>query len=186
MSTLSNYVQNIKEHYERLWGASESEYWDKGPLRELPRRFSVLRFEPRAKRRLWTYATCGMSLPSDSMPLELHIYSQRENRRLVELLAVVTHYHRTGSLLGLGDTVNFGEPWFDGSQCDHALISLPYLDGPDLEWLELGQVNVRFLWLIPITPLELEHKKRFGLESLEAQLESARVDYADPKRPSVV
>src|SRR5215813_6145326 len=111
MGTLSDYVRDVRAHYETLWGACELEYWDKGPLRELPRLFAILRFEPRAERRLWTYATCGMSLPSDPEPIELHIYSRSENRRLVELLAVIAHYHRTGSFLRLGDTVSLGEPW---------------------------------------------------------------------------
>jgi hypothetical protein len=50
-------------------------------------------------------------------------------------VTAIAHFHRTGSALGLGHTVNFGRPWLPTSSCTHGLGSLPYLDGPDLEWL---------------------------------------------------
>lgn len=49
---------------------------------------------------------------------------------------MTAHFHRTGSALGLGHTVNFGRPWLPGSSCTHGLVSLPYLFGPELEWLQ--------------------------------------------------
>lgn len=65
-----------------------------------------------------------------------------------------------GSPLGVGHTVNFGQPWLDASSCVHGLISLPYLDGPTLENPELpdGRV-IKFDWLVPITPAEVQYKK---------------------------
>jgi hypothetical protein len=82
---------------------------------------------------MWTYATSGMSRPGDATPLELHLFSPERSEQLVELLMAIAHYHRTGSTLGLGASVNFGRPWLSGSDCSFGLISLPYLDGPALE-----------------------------------------------------
>ncbi len=70
-----------------------------------------------------------------------------------------------------------------GSTCTHGLISLPYLDGPDLEWL--AEPKVRFLWLIPITEAEVRFKKSYGMEALERKLEERRFDFLDPSRVSV-
>jgi len=63
---------------------------------------------------------------------------------------------------------------------------LPYLDGPALEWLELPEKKIRFLWLIRIAPAEAEFRKRHGLKELEARMEAMNFDYLDPKRQSVV
>jgi hypothetical protein len=101
---------------------------------------------------------------------------------VVEVLAAVAHFHITEGPLDVGNTVNLGRPWLPGSRCTHALVSLPYLDGPSLEW---GPANsFRCLWLVPITPEELELKKREGLDALEELLERTGVDYAHRLRPS--
>jgi hypothetical protein len=133
------------------------------------------------------YATVCMSQPRDEDPIELHLLTHNEGPRLeslVELLTVVAHYHRTGSRLGLGHTVNFGRPWVRGSLCSHGVISLPYLDGPDLEWLDAPKV--RFLWLVPVTAAEVAFKREHGLEALEEAFEAAQFAFLDPARASVV
>lgn len=183
-----NYVKSIRQHYKQCWDRTSAVMcWNKGPTHELPPEFCVLRLPPRPAKAMWTYATCGMSLSSDPEPLELHVFAPVQcDEELVELLTVVAHYHRTGSFLHLGDTVNFGRGWIDNSNCDHGLISLPYLDGPELEWLDTDETKVRFLWLIPVTTTEVEYKRKFGLESLEAKMETSSFDYLNPHRPSVV
>jgi hypothetical protein len=123
-----------------------------------------------------------MSAQADADPLELHLFSPIQSDSLVELLAATAHYHLTGEYLGLNHTVNFGRPWLPGSLCDHGLISLPYLDGPALEWLICANIKVRFLWLIPITKAEVEFKKRHGIETLESIFETKKFDYLNPTR----
>ncbi len=113
------------------------------------------------------------------------MFSRERHDEIVELLAVTAHYHRTGKRLKAGDTVNFGRPWLPGSQCSRGILSTPYLDGPKLEWLEVGNVRVRFLWLIPVTDSEVQFSRTNGLEALEFRFESGNFDYLDPARPSV-
>lgn len=178
---------SIVSHYERIWGKKgEPLYWNQGPTWQLPADFHVLAFAPSSKREMWTYATCGMSQQGDATPIELHLFSPTPTDQHVELLTMIAHYHLTGDYLDAGHTVNFGRPWLPGSICDHGLLSLPYLDGPNLEWLEAGDRKIRFLWLIPITPDEIEFKKQRGLEALEARFEKYNFDYLDPSRKSVV
>ena len=127
-----------------------------------------------------------MSQQDDSRPVEIHLHSPTSSDDHVELLTTIAHYHRTAIRLGHGHTVNFERPWLPGSQCQFGLISLPYLDGPKLEWLEAGSKRIRFLWLIPITEAEKDYKKAEGLEALEKKFEEASFNYLDPERESVV
>ncbi|WP_433557707.1 suppressor of fused domain protein [Pseudonocardia xinjiangensis] len=144
------------------------------------------RVRPSGRRRMWTYATCGMSQPGGDRMLELHMFGPRPAWELVEILTVVAHFHRTGSALGIGHTVNLGRSWIDNSPCDHALVSLPYLDGPSLENLSLPDGStVRCAWLIPITSAEVRYKKKHGLEALEERFEAGGLDHLDPHRASV-
>ena len=179
----------IKSHYSEKWAnVPVARRWHHGPISELPLCFCVLEFAPTIARGMWAYATCCMSQPSDSTPIELHLFSPAQCELHVELLTAIAHYHRTGRSLGLGHTVNFGRPWMAGSQCEYGLISRPYLDGPSLEQLRTrpaGQV-VRCLWLVPITERERNYKRTNGLEALEQVLEQSKFDYLDPVRTSVV
>lgn len=180
-------TNTLTNHYCSQWGNNcVTARWTKGPVQQLPVGFHILVFGPNAHRKMWTYATVGMSLQPDSYPLELHLFSPVECESLVELLTVVAHFHLTGEYLNTGHTVNFGRPWLPGSICDHGLVSLPYLDGPPLEWLEQGSDRVRFLWLIPLTTPEVQFAKTNGLEALERRFDEAHFNYVDPKRKSVV
>jgi len=87
----------------------------------------------------------------------------------------------------LRHTVNFGMPWQNSSQCSFGLISLPYLDGPELENFKIKKNKVlKFYWLIPITQKEVEYKMQNGVEALEAKLEENAFNYTNTKRISVV
>jgi hypothetical protein len=179
-------IDAIAQHYQKCWDREgQSQRWDSGPTWQLPPDFRILVFPPTSRRQAWTYATCGMSGQTDTQPVELHLFSPVKTDAHVELLTIIAHYHGTGTCLGLGHTVNFGRPWLPGSSCDRGLISLPYLDGPELQWGGPGETGVQFLWLIPVTNAEVEFKKVYGLESLEAKFEEKRFDYLDPLRPSV-
>ena len=180
------YQQAIQDHYTKVWSTpTDTVRWNKGPVDALPEDFRVLVI--RRSPEMTAYATRCMSQPMDKERLEIHLLTHAEQKHqpdLVEILTSVAHYHRTGRALELGHTVNFGKPWLVGSACTHGLISLPYLDGPELEWL--AEPEVRFLWLIPITEAEMRFKKRHGLEALEQKLEENQFNFLDPRRPSVV
>ena len=183
----SNEIAAIKRHYENCWGArSEVADFKEGPSWQLPQGFGVLVFHPNDRRKMWTYATCGMSQQADAVPLELHLFSPVQTGLHAELLTAVAHYHVTGEYLDVGHTVNFGRGWLPISRCDYGLISLPYLDGPTLEWYDGPSRRIRFLWLIPITKSEREFKKLKGLEALEARFGETKFNYLDPSRQSVV
>lgn len=137
---------------------------------------------------MWTYATAGMSARPEAgkeYGIELHLVSPVASEAYVELLTTVAHYHLTGRPLGWGHTVNFGRPWHPGSRCSYGLISRPYLDGPDLEWMGAPDASTRFLWLIPITMEERELVVSRGVEALEERFERTDLDYLNPARPSV-
>lgn len=128
-----------------------------------------------------------MSQPVDPVGLEIHSFCRPQEAgaaNLIEILTATAHYHRTARVLDLGHSVNFGKPWVPGSSCSYGVLSLPFLDGPSLEWLE--EPRVRFLWLIPVTEAEIAFKKASGMDALEERFEEAEFDYLDPFRASVV
>lgn len=182
-----NWCGRIRNHYDNVWGVkSQTCLFSAGPIHQLPEDFVVLKYAPHGARRMWTYATCGMSQAGDHRPIELHMFSPQESDDVVELLVVTAHFHRTGERLGLGHSVFFGRPWIGRSQCQYGLISLPYLDGPTLEIAHIDEGIVNFYWMIPVAHSEVEYKKKNGLESLEEKFDSTGFNYLDPDRKSVV
>jgi len=185
----NKYQNSILEHYQSVWNYTKPlvYLYDKGPIEALPRDFRVLEFPPNRKRDMWTYATCCMSQENDINSIEVHIFSSIQDVELVELLTALVYYHRITKNINLHHTVNFGRPWQKDSKCSYGFISLPYLDGPKLENLELlhnGKV-VKFYWLIPITNQEVEYKRNFGTELLEQKF-GKDFNYLNPFRKSVV
>ena len=180
-----SYQHALQTHYHKNWDTKPvAKKLDAGPMKRLSPDFCILKFAPFSGRDMWTYATNGMSLLHDKRTIELHIFSFIEDDSLVELLTIVAHYHATGSELRLGDTVNFGKPWQEDSKCTYGLISLPYLDGPELE--SFPAYSTECYWLIPITVEERDYKIKFGLESLEEKFDSIGLDYINPNRASVI
>ena len=176
-------TSGLAQHYRGNWGQiGENCPFAAGPVQQLPVDFEVLRFKPTDTRPVWTYATVGMSQPSEPNATELHIFAPEASPSIVELLYATAHFHRTASPLGVGHSVNFGRPWLPGSSCDHGLVSLPYLDGPRLEDAWIDGVPVRCLWLIPITASEVAFKRSEGLDALEARFDDGPIEYANPLR----
>jgi Suppressor of fused protein (SUFU) len=183
----NSYFDSVFSHYKECWKKEPNIYlWDKGPMEKMPHDFRILEFAPNKERNIWTYATCGMSKINFNPSIELHIFSSNKDEGIIELLTTVAFYHRTVKKLDVNHTVNFGQPWQKKSVCEFGLISLPYLDGPSLENLELGGHLIKFYWLIPITKNEVEYKKKYGLEALETKFEQQSFNYINTERKSVV
>lgn len=160
--------------------------WDRGPMADVVD-FSVLRFSPGPKTKLWSYSSLGASSPrnEEEERLEFLLLSPRCDDRVVELVTMVAHYHRTEHL-GLRHIFAIGEPWLDQSRCDCMATSLPYPFGPTLEKLDSSGWHARILWLVPITSSEREFARDQGLEELEARFDAARLSYWEIDREAVV
>ncbi|WP_239353065.1 suppressor of fused domain protein [Snodgrassella communis] len=147
--------------------------------------FTVLVIPPNDKREMWTYATIGMS-NTVSDPIEIHLFSEKENDDLAEILTAIAYYKLTGNNVDLNDTVNFGRPWLPNSKCEYGLISLPYLDGLELEKFWVDNTAISFYWLIPITKQERDYRWKYGIEKLEEYFDNENFNYLNPFRRSVV
>jgi hypothetical protein len=152
----------------------------------MPAAFSILEFPPTAQHNFWIYSTLGMSVDNPDDLIELHVYSNCQDLTIVELLTATASFHRNHTALGLHHTVNFGRPWQLNSGCDYGFISLPYLDGEELELFYLEDSHIHNLWLLPITKRERDYKAEKGWECLEQLFEDQGLDYINPERPSCI
>ncbi|WP_367868214.1 suppressor of fused domain protein [Pedobacter sp. WC2423] len=186
--SIEEYKSNILNHYSSNWGDGFQERkWSKGPIIEVVPHLSILEYRPYSSREMWTYATCGMSTYTHVSPIEVHMFSSVQDDSIVELLSSVCYYHNVEANLDLGHTVNFGRSWQGSSESSYGLVSLPYLDGPNLELMSWGDNReIHFYWLIPITKTEVEYKKEYGLEALEDKFDTDEFNYLDPNRRSIV
>nr|WP_068893378.1 suppressor of fused domain protein [Pedobacter panaciterrae] len=186
--SVEDYKSRIISHYSSVWdGDFQERKWLKGPIMQVVPHLSILEYKPYSSREMWTYATCGMSTHTHKFPIEVHIFSSIQDDSIIELLSAVCYYHNVESNLDLGNTVNFGRSWQGSSELSFGLLSLPYLDGPNLETLRWNNSNdIHFYWLIPITKKEVAYKKEFGLEALEAKFEANDFNYLNPNRKSVI
>ncbi|RPD49621.1 suppressor of fused domain protein [Hymenobacter sediminis] len=180
-------LAQLQAHLEQHWQVqAERLSWSVGPTEKLDVAFRVLEFAPGAVHAMWIYSTLGMSLNRPNNAIEIHIFSNEQNRGLVELLAVIASYHRNDLPLGIHHTVNFGMPWQKASHCSFGYISLPYLDGEALEIFNFQKSQLHNLWLIPITKKERDYKIANGWDALEEAFEKGQLSYTSPQRRSCV
>ncbi|WP_246212613.1 suppressor of fused domain protein [Streptomyces abyssomicinicus] len=168
----------------------ETVAYDLGPERsEVLPDLRVLVVGPGPRDDSWAYVTagCWSAAEKDGRGLEFVMTAHVRDQRFLDLMAMLAYYHRGGHRLDLEHSMPIGEPWVPGSACDHLLISLPYLHGPDLEHCPLpGGGHARILWALPVTRAETEYRRRHGHEALERLFDAAEILPTDPFRPSVV
>ena len=185
---MNNYTDLLRKHYENFYGI-EGNRKDlaMGPKEKLNSNFYILEFGYNKRHSMWTYCTVGMSLDrADDNLIELVVYSPRQHESLVELMTIHASYHRNGQLLNIHHTTNIGQPWLDNSKCDYAFISLPYLDGEELEIFNYNGKIIHCYWLIPITEKERDYRAENGSEALQQLFESKQIEYLNPERKCLI
>jgi hypothetical protein len=180
----------IREHVQSFFAGHRMERreFSGGPIQMVAPGFHVLAVGPGPKTSLFSFISVGGVLVTkpDRPAIEFLIIADDDRPEHVERLAMTVHYHHTQTL-GWGHTYPLGEPWVPGSTLDHALISLPYPFGPELEKFELRpSEHGHILWVLPITQAEREFKKDKGLDALEQRFDEAGLEYWDVERESVV
>jgi hypothetical protein len=156
--------------------------------REVLAGLRILVVGPGPRSDSWAYVTagCWAAAEQDGHGLEFVMTAHVRDQRFVELMAKIAYYHCGGHRLDLEHSMPIGEPWVPGSTCDHLLISLPYLHGPDLEHCPLPGGHARVLWVLPVTAAEIEFRRHHGHEALEQLFDEAEIIPTDPFRASVV
>lgn len=161
---------------------------DLGPEREeVVPGLRVLVVGPGPRGGSWAYVTAGRwaAVEEDGCALEFVMTAPVRDQRFVELMAMAAFYHCGGHRLDVEHSMPIGEPWVPGSACDHLLISLPYLHGPDLEHCPVPGGHARVLWALPVTTAEVEFRRRHGHEALERLFDEVEIIPTDPFRASV-
>jgi len=137
----------------------------------------------------WCYVTLGawQATRDDHHALEFFLLSPRPTAYHVETLAELTlQCADADPKPGLGAVIDTGRPWIEDGVADHFFVTLPYPFGPEFEDVLLDDLHVRILWLLPITKTEADFLRREGIDAFEELAESSGVEFADPRRPSLV
>jgi hypothetical protein len=184
----NNYTNKLKNHYQAFFGTKGNTLkLKKGPKEKLHSDFYILEFSQNKRHNFGVYCTVGMSIDrKDHNLLELFIFSPKQDDSIVELLTVCASYHRNLEPFNIHHTLNIGRPWLDNSICTHGFISLPYLDGNELEIFNFNGKTIHCYWLIPITEEERDYKMSNGCEALEQLFEEKQIDYLNPQRPNLI
>jgi hypothetical protein len=186
---MSDYERRVHDHVHDFFSGhtAHREDFDKGPIKSTIPGFHVIALEPGPKSDVWTYVSVGSgSFEHDGIPrVEFLITADEPTPEHTERLAMTAFYHHTEKL-GLGHTFPLGKPWASGSTLSHALISLPYPFGQDLEIFCSDGDHVHFYWILPITTEECAFRHASGLEALESIFSDTEMNYTDVKRASVV
>lgn len=182
------YISQLEQHYQNYFGIEGTrKVLDKGPKEKLHPDFYVLEMPPNRRHGMFVYCTVGMSADRiDNNLIELFAFSPKPSDQLVELMTYCASYHRTSLPLNIHHTINIGQPWLDSSTCDHAFISLPYLNEQDFHVLNVDGHEIHCYWLIPITKEERDYKIENGCEALEQLFEEKALDYLNPDRKCLV
>lgn len=161
--------------------------YDLGPeRRELVPDLRILTVSPGPRADSWAYITagCWSTVETAGHGLEFALTAPVRDERFAELLAMTAYYHADHHL-DVEHSLPIEEPWLPGSHCDHLLISLPYLHGPDLEHCPLPDGHARILWALPVTAAEMAYRREHGHEALEQLFDEHGILPTDPRRPSV-
>jgi suppressor of fused protein SUFU len=169
----------------------DSSEWSRGPISQRVPGFRVLKVSPGPRINRWTIVSLGVwdALHDErEHGLEFLMCGPEPTDELLETLAMVAYYHAgpPENRLDVGHTVPIGRPLGANSKCDHLLVSLPYIFGPDLEACKWRGGHARILWAIPITEAERDFKAEHGLDALEQKFEDEGVRYWDLERESLV
>ncbi len=181
--------QSIREHARGYFAdatINEHQWLDRTITRFFPK-FRVLEISPGSVSNFWTYVSAGAwKVKQENSGLtEFSIITETQDLRQVELLAMNAIYYMDHHL-ELGDSYAIGEPWAEGSKCDHMLISLPYPYGQDWEMCNLDNGHLHIYWLLPITNPEHDYKVKNGVEALEELFEKVGLEFWKTDRRSVV
>jgi hypothetical protein len=177
----------IDEHIRTFFIGHDisDQQWPKGPGPERLPSLRVLAVSPGPRSKIWTYVTCGAWEASQKNPFEYLMTSDQPSSRYVELLTIVAFFALTHDL-GVGHTMDIGEPLLPGSPCRDVYLSLPYTFGPQLERIRRDGQDGQILWVFPLTLSEKVYLLANGVDALEDRLENSGVKYWTPFRPPVV
>src|SRR6266850_2153462 len=129
----------IESHLAAFWPDRKVDdlTWNLGPVRASLPNLRIRRLARHDEPVPWIYVTIGASdVREGSAPgLEFMILSPSETPRHVETLAMLAHFNSLpGHRLELGEVVNVGRPWIEGSGCDWLYMSVPYFAAREFQY----------------------------------------------------
>lgn len=153
-----------------------------------PHGFSTVTMSPSEQLPFWTFATVGCwQAPKDCHWRSEFVVAGSQRRDYhVHLLKMAALFHLDPqSSITYSKIMQIGDPWAEGSECNHLLASLPYPYGERFEWPDVVPCT-RFVWLLPITASEATFAEVNGVEALEQLFDDVGLPFADERREPAI
>src|SRR5215468_11015705 len=186
----------LRKHINSIWpeNAKEEYVHKEGPMRIMLPNWRVIEIAPLKAKAPWVYVSLGAwEVTKDELyeqgryGIDFLITSPERKLHHIKTLAMAATYHSDPKTrINIQHVVDIGEPWMEGSQCDHFLVSFPHVYPPKLETILINDIWISFWWLLPITKKEADYAWKHGVEALEEILEKKRINTVDVKRKSAI
>lgn len=186
----------LRAHINSIWPENPKEEYvhKEGPMKIMLPNWRVIEIAPLKAKDPWVYVSLGTwEVTKDELyekgryGLDFLITSPERNLRHVKTLAMTAVYHaEPNTRINLHQVIDIGEPWMEGSWCNHFIVTLPYLFPHELETILINDIYISFWWLVPITKQEAGYAEKHGVEALEELFEKKGVYVMNPKRKSAV
>jgi hypothetical protein len=180
----------VENHVSVIWPWREvqSKQWTRGRnTLEIPN-LRVLEVHPSAQDGGWAYASVGAwrTEAESHRSQEFVLLSPEQSDANVELLAMVASAHNDARYrIRENAIIDIGRPWLPGSLCDHILVAQPYFLDEGQGQVQVDDLEISYLWLVPITPPEAEFGRQVGGHVLFHEFADADVDLLEVDRPSL-
>jgi suppressor of fused protein SUFU len=182
----------VREHIRDQWPDVELQTmaWTLGSFESDYPDFRTVIVPPHGDDDFWTYVSMGAWVGGAERrhAHEFVLMSAVEEALHVEKMAALVRREADPDVppITAGRAIPLGDPWLEGSPCDHALFDELHTFPPEFCCLNFEDLSIHFLWMVPITAGEYRYWEEHGADALRERFGEAQVDITQPVRASVV
>lgn len=190
-------TEHREKYYEQMFGPMSNDMYhstdNKSP------HIDIYQFGPHGDRDYWTLITAGMSdakqfipkgMPFEIAPrAEILMYVKEPQTWMFNVLKTLSEMpFDKKTFLHWWHTIAYGMPMTDEPSLLTGFFLLPpYFEPEGFNNLTIDGDKVDFIWLVPITDLEMEYKAKYGGAALDDLLRDARISpIVDEGRKSII
>lgn len=176
-------------HIDTFWQLNDKSMFEPGEpvVRDRLPDLRIARMSPSGPGEPWAHVSVGAweLTAASGKGWEFMLLAPTDEPAHLETLAAVVRRH-IFSPIRAGELIDLGRPWYADSPCTWMLACPPYPYNISLERLDLADLDIHIVWMMPITKEEASFARDEGVDALEQRLQDAAADFLSTRRSSVV